>query len=173
MTLLGDGCHEPSTNIPSLLLEKVPFMAILKRVGQLKNSRRQRLTMATKYFEWSSEVEWGILHTFKAYLQQPSEIQGCEKKTLDIATPCHVTPNTQRHPGDNCGDLRDFILLRWGLMQSSNTLTVPLKSMFEVWASIKVSQVPIWGSHLGSQCSWRESDVSIGKFIPFLDKCLK
>lgn len=59
MTLLGDGCHEPPTNIPFLLLEKVPFMALLKRVAQLKNSWGPGLNTATKYFQWSSEVQRG------------------------------------------------------------------------------------------------------------------
>lgn len=45
------------------------------------------------------------------------------QKNLDISTPCHVTPNTERHLGDNCGDFRDYILLRQGLIQSSNSPT--------------------------------------------------
>lgn len=32
MTLLGDVYHEPSTNTPSVLLEKVPFLALLKKI---------------------------------------------------------------------------------------------------------------------------------------------
>lgn len=54
------------------------------------------------------------------------------QKNLDIVAPCHVTPNTGRHLGDNCGDFRDYILLRHGLMQSSNTLTDPQKSRCSV-----------------------------------------
>lgn len=54
------------------------------------------------------------------------------QKNLDIVAPCHVTPNTGRHLGDNCGDFRDCVLLRQGLMQSSNTLTDPRKSRCSV-----------------------------------------
>lgn len=54
------------------------------------------------------------------------------QKNLDIVAPCHITPNTGRHLGDNCGDFRDYILLRQGLMQSSNTLSPTEVHMFSV-----------------------------------------
>lgn len=88
MTLLGGMYHEPSTNTPSLLLEKVPFLALLKKM--ILREWLSSEILGDKDWPWPqsplnglqkhSEEEGRILHAFKANLQQPSEIQGCAKK---------------------------------------------------------------------------------------------
>lgn len=67
LTLLGDGCHEPSANTPSLLLDKVPFLPPSKKRIPREWVRSEILGDKDRQWPWStlnnitqaSEIQWG------------------------------------------------------------------------------------------------------------------